>query len=119
MTNTSLSSFVFVPQMERYVCYLRLGVNMKEQWFIQNKKGNFEVIASQCQISEIMAKLIVNRGISSKQELENYLNINIESMHKPEALKDMEKTGRILQEKIKEGKSIRVIGDYEDRKSVV
>lgn len=86
---------------------------MKEQWFIQNKKGNFEVIASQCQISEIMAKLIVNRGISSKQELENYLNIRIESMHKPEALKDMEKTGRILQEKIKEGKSIRVIGDYD------
>lgn len=113
MTNTSLSSFVFVPQMERYVCYLRLGVNMKEQWFIQNKKGNFKVIANQCQISEIMAKLIVNRGISSKQELENYLNINIESMHKPEALKDMEKTGRILQEKIKEGKSIRVIGDYD------
>lgn len=86
---------------------------MKEQWFIQNKKGNFKVIASQCQISEIMAKLIVNRGISSKQELENYLNIRMESMHKPEELKDMEKTGKILQEKIKEGKSIRVIGDYD------
>lgn len=86
---------------------------MKEQWFIRNKQGNFDLIAKQCNISPIMAKLLVNRGINSQKMLLDYLHTDLNDMYKPEQLKDMILAGDILQQNISDQKRIRVIGDYD------
>ncbi len=84
-----------------------------EKWFIKNKKANFKVIAESFGISEILARLIVNRDIKSNAELEAYLRPSMEHLHKPGLMKDMDKACAILKEKIEAGSRIRIVGDYD------
>lgn len=84
-----------------------------EQWFIKNRPGNYEKIAKRFGISDILLKLIINRGISSEEELAAYLQPSLTQLHSPTYMKDMEKAAVILREKIKEHKPIRIVGDYD------
>lgn len=84
-----------------------------EKWFIKNKKADFKVIAARFGISEILARLSVNRDIKSNDELESYLYPSKEHFHKPELMKDMSKACDILLNKIDEKKRIRIVGDYD------
>lgn len=86
---------------------------MKEKWFIKNKKADFELIASTHHIDPTLAQLIVNRGITSSEELTKYLNPTLNDLHNPLLMKDLDKACDILKDKIKSKKSIRVIGDYD------
>ncbi len=86
---------------------------MKENWFIKNKKGNFSLIGNEYHIDPVIAQLIVNRGVNNKEEMEQYLNPSQKDMHNPLLMKDLEKSCEILKEKIKDGKKIRIIGDYD------
>jgi single-stranded-DNA-specific exonuclease len=62
-------------------------------------------------ISPITARILVNRGMTTLEEMRSFLNAN--EQHDPSLLKDGEKAAEILYEKIQEGKKIRVIGDYD------
>ena len=84
-----------------------------EKWFIKNKKADFDLIARNFGISPVLARLAVNRGVSSGEELEKYLRPLMEHLHNPYLMKDMDKTCEILKRKIAEGKAIRIIGDYD------
>lgn len=84
-----------------------------EKWFIKNKKADFALIAKQFGISEILARLIVNRNITSNEELEHYLHGNLHQLNNPHLMKDIDKASEILVEKIKSGKKIRIVGDYD------
>lgn len=86
---------------------------MKEKWFIKDKKGDFGVIGEIFHIDPVVAQLIVNRGINSRQEMEEYLNPSLKQLHNPLQMKDLEKACDILKKKIADGKRIRVIGDYD------
>lgn len=86
---------------------------MKEKWFIKNKKGNFEQIGQYHHIDPVIARLIVNRGINSNEELAGYLHPSLENMHDPHQMKDLDKACHIIVNKIKEEKTIRIIGDYD------
>ena len=84
-----------------------------EKWFIKNKKADFDLIARNFGISPVLARLAVNRGVSSGEELEKYLRPLMKHLHNPHLMKDMDKTCEILKRKIAEGKAIRIIGDYD------
>lgn len=84
-----------------------------EKWFIKNKKANFSLIASQFNISEVSARLIVNRGITSNEELTSYLNPSLSNLHNALLLKEVSIAVDILMKKIEEGKKIRIVGDYD------
>ena len=84
-----------------------------EKWFIKNKKADFDLIARNFGISPVLARLAVNRGVSSGEELEKYLRPLMKHLHNPHRMKDMDKTCEILKRKIAEGKRIRIIGDYD------
>lgn len=84
-----------------------------EKWFIKNKKADFSLIAKQFNISEILARLIVNRNISSNEELFHYMNPTIDKLHSPYTMKDIDKASDILVSKISERKKIRIVGDYD------
>lgn len=87
--------------------------NTMEKWFIKNKKADFDLIAKQFGITPVTARLAVNRGISSAQEMKRYLHPELEDMHNPREMKDLERGVRIIREKIEAGKKIRIIGDYD------
>ncbi|HAU88567.1 MAG TPA: single-stranded-DNA-specific exonuclease RecJ, partial [Lachnospiraceae bacterium] len=84
-----------------------------EKWFIRNRKANYALIAQQFGISEVTARIAVNRGISSNEELKAYLHPSLNDLHEPRSMKHMEKAAHIIKKKIEEGKKIRIIGDYD------
>lgn len=88
-------------------------MSMTQQWFIRNKQGDFNAISQQCNISAVMAKLVVNRGINSRKMLDQYMHTDLEDLHKPEQLKDLILACEIIEEKIANQKRIRVVGDYD------
>ena len=84
-----------------------------EQWFVMRKGAPFQEIAEKFHISPIIARLIRNREIIGEDEIDKYLNGTIMDLHDGMLMKDMDKVVYILMEKIREGKRIRVIGDYD------
>lgn len=86
---------------------------MKEKWFIQTKRADFNLIAKKFNISPILARIIRNRDVISDKDIEEYLNPQIQTMHSPWLLKDMDKAVDILKIKISSGDKIRIIADYD------
>ena len=84
-----------------------------EQWFVMRKGAPFQEIAEKFQISPILARLIRNRDIVGDEAIEQYLNGPIMDLYDGMLMKDMNRAIDILMEKIREGKRIRVIGDYD------
>ena len=77
------------------------------------KKADFYQIGEMFQISPILARLIRNREMITKDEIEFYLNGTIADLYDGMLMKDMDKAVTILKEKIQANEPIRVIGDYD------
>lgn len=84
-----------------------------EKWVVAAKKADFNKIAAQYHIDPVIARIIRNRDIIGEEEIRQYLYGGLESLHSPWLLKDMKKAVEIIKDKIKEGKPIRIIGDYD------
>ena len=86
---------------------------MKEKWFLQTKRADFNEIAKKYNISPIIARLIRNRNIIEDKDIYNYLNANISAISSPWLFKDMDKAVDILRIKISHESKIRIICDYD------
>lgn len=84
-----------------------------ENWFIKNKKADFKYIMKECGISEVLARCLVNRGLTDPEKIIVFLHPSLEDLYNPFLLKDMEKACDILQAKIISGKTVRIVGDYD------
>lgn len=84
-----------------------------EKWVIMRKGADFQTIAEKYHIQPVIARLIRNRDVIGDENIDLYLNGTIADLHDGMLLKDMDKAVDILKEKIVEGKSVRVIGDYD------
>lgn len=84
-----------------------------KKWVIKAKSADFEGIAERFNISPILARLIRNRDIISDRDIDFYLNAQVGDMYDPFMLKDMDKACEMLLIAIKNGRHIRVVGDYD------
>lgn len=89
------------------------GERKMEKWFLIRKGADFQGISQKFQISPILARLIRNREIIGDDAIELYLHGTIAELYDGILMKDMDVAVSILQEKIREGKEIRIIGDYD------
>ena len=85
----------------------------EEKWMIQTKKADFNQIAKRFCIDPVTARVIRNRDIEGEEAIDRYLNGTLDSLYSPFLLKDMEKAVLLLQDKIRENRRIRVVGDYD------
>lgn len=83
-----------------------------KKWFLKNKKADFSAISMKYGINEVIARLIINRGVS-EDKIKEYIDVPLESMHNPSLMKDMDKLVSILKDKITQNKRILVVGDYD------
>ena len=92
------------------------------KWMIANKKADFDGLAREFSIKNITARLIANRLITdrtkeniqcSEEAVKTYISGDISFLHDPFLMKAMEQGAKIILDKIKDNKSIRVIGDYD------
>lgn len=84
-----------------------------EVWMLQTKRADFGAIAERFGIDPVTARVIRNRGIEGKEEIEKYLYGTLDGLYSPWLLKDMETAVNILRKKLQEGKRIRIVGDYD------
>lgn len=84
-----------------------------KDWRLIAKGMDFNKIAERHGISPILARLIVNRGITEDEDIEYYLNATLNDTYSPFLMKDMDRTCDIIIDAIVNNKSIRVVGDYD------
>lgn len=82
-------------------------------WYVAAKKADFNRIGQKFDISPVLARIIRNRDIITEEEIGIFLHGTIQNLHSPFLLKDMDKAVEIIREKVKNGKKIRIIGDYD------
>lgn len=86
---------------------------MQEEWMLTNKRADFFGIAEKYNIDPVIARIIRNRDVIEESDIEAFIHADIADMHNPSLMKDMDKGCEIIKQKIVEGKSIRVIADYD------
>lgn len=86
---------------------------MTGRWYMRTIRGDFDGIASRFGISKIAARVLVNRGMDSDEDIDEYLNAGEKEMASPALMCDLVKACEVLNNKIGEGKKIRIIGDYD------
>ena len=84
-----------------------------DRWTICNKTADFESIKSEFGVSDIMARLLVNRGLTESDGLRAFLDPSESDLHSPHLLLNMDGAAGLLVRKIEEGRRIRVVGDYD------
>ena len=84
-----------------------------EQWMIYSKRADFAAEAQRFSIDPVTARIIRNRDIVGDDAIRKYLYGTKEEMYSPWLMKDMDRAVHILEDGIREGKKLRVIGDYD------
>ncbi len=84
-----------------------------ERWFVAAKRADFYKIAQTFHISPVTARLIRNRDIIGEDEIRTYLHADLADLYPPEKMKGAVEAASLLREKIRQGKKIRIIGDYD------
>lgn len=70
---------------------------MAEQiWMLQTKRADFDGIARQFGIDPVTARVIRNRGIEGRENIERYLYGDLDSLYSPLAFKGYETSGWIF-----------------------
>lgn len=86
---------------------------MAEKWVLKNKSADFQTIMAKHGLSECLTRLLVNRGLTEEEDIRFYLDSDYKRTYDPLLMKDLLKSCDILEKKIEEGRSIRIVGDYD------
>ena len=84
-----------------------------EKWFIKNRLEDFKSLSEKLSVSEVLVRLMVNRGLSKVEDMRKYLASSTDDMHSPYLMKDIENAVETILGKIQEKKHIRIVGDYD------
>ncbi|WP_300329691.1 single-stranded-DNA-specific exonuclease RecJ, partial [Fusobacterium sp.] len=76
-------------------------------------KGEVSTEKNNSKYSKDLIKILENRGIKTDEEIEKFLNGDLEDLRDPYDLKDMEKTVEIILDFKEKNKKIWVYGDYD------
>lgn len=85
------------------------------RWTIKPKPSSKEVnsLISQLNVSELIATLLVQRGIESFEQAREFFRPNLDDLHDPYLMKDMEKAVSRIEKAIANQENILVFGDYD------
>ena len=86
---------------------------MEKEWRMHAFRADFNQIAKEHGISPVTARVLVNRGLTTKEEIASFLHAGYEMTHDPFLMADMEKACAIMAEKLRAGAHIRIISDYD------
>ena len=87
---------------------------MKKKWeFYETNAQRINEIVDKFNISEILAKIIVNRGITDDRDIEVFLNPTRNDFYDPFLMPDMEKTVERILKAIDNKEKVIIYGDYD------
>lgn len=88
-------------------------IRKKEKWLVTMKKADFAAISQKFGIDPVTARLIRNRNVIGESQIHQYLCGDIGELPDPSLLKGCKEAAELLLLKIRQGKKIRIIGDYD------
>lgn len=84
-----------------------------EKWTVRNVKFNCDSFAKALGVSNIVARLLVNRDIYKVEDANSFLNSKIEDFEEYINLLDMDKAIKIMKDSIEKKENILIVGDYD------
>lgn len=86
---------------------------MTAKWMLYAKKADFNGMAREFHITPVTARIIRNRDVVGEESVRRYLYGTWKDLYSPHLLKDADRAAKILLEKVRLGKWIRIVGDYD------
>ena len=86
---------------------------MKPKWSVMSKNADFYGIGRRFGIDPVIARVITNRGVTGDENINMYLNGDMEMLHDPATMKDLPEGCEIIRGKLEQNKKIRIISDYD------
>ncbi len=87
-------------------------MSIKKIWKIKNNEINEEILQA-CGGNKVLAVLLKNRGIDSKEKIEKFLNPLQTKFLSPDVFNDMSKAAERIQTAVKNNEHITVYGDFD------
>lgn len=84
-----------------------------EKWILQTKRADFQGIAKRFGINPVTARIIRNRDVISEEAIQRYLYGTVRDLYSPHLLQGADQAAGLLEKKIRAGKKIRIVGDYD------
>lgn len=84
----------------------------EQNWVIRAKRADFDKLAEQFHIDPVVARILVNRDIP-EESMEAFLHPELDRMHSPFLMEDMNQAVRIICHDLDEGHRIRIVSDYD------
>ena len=69
---------------------------MNAKWMLRRCGKNIKAISRRTGISETMAQILANRGITGADDIENFINPSLNKLIDPAIMKDMKKGTEII-----------------------
>lgn len=88
---------------------------MERRWIINQEATNdqIELLSDSLGYSKVLCNLLIQRGITSKEDALSFFNPKLADLHDPFLMKDMDKAIERLDLAIKKKEKILVYGDYD------
>ena len=87
---------------------------MDKVWsFTSNEEGKIAALSKDLELSEIIASLLINRGINNLEEAKLFFNPVEDHFHDPFLLEDMDKAVEIILSHVERNTHILIYGDYD------
>ena len=83
------------------------------KWILQRKAADYAGLSARLKVDPVIVRLMVNRGLSTCEEMEEYLHPTLDNFPNPHLFSDMDNACELLMEAIDDGVKIRVVGDYD------
>lgn len=90
-------------------------MSAEKRWVLkaQGDPAKVEELAASLDIPEVLANLLVQRGIETHEEAWQFFNPKLSNLHDPFLMKDMDKAVERIDAAIKHGEKVMVYGDYD------
>ena len=86
---------------------------METRMMLYTKRADFQKIAEEFGIDQVTARIIRNRDVVGEEQIRNYLSGRLSDLPEASLLPDIEKAASLLHRLIREGRHIRIVGDYD------
>jgi len=85
------------------------------KWVLKKKANEKQVdkLSKEINVSKPIANLLVNRGVNNYKEAESFFRPNINELHNPFLMKDMDKAVSRIENAIKNNENVMIYGDYD------
>lgn len=85
------------------------------KWNLKSKPNRqlVQQLQNELQVSELIAELLISRGIETYEDARLFFRPNLSDLHDPYLMKDMDKAVARIEKAINSGENIMVFGDYD------